>query len=292
MDGSARIPEISIAPLTTHVGAEVSGLDISRPLSEDVIAFLIEAFDRHVALVFRDQDLTEQQQLAFAEHFGPLGLRRRAPKQISKGMAATAGSTMLVTNIPEEAGKDAGSYGDGEMWFHGDSCYYEVPNRATFLYSLELPSRGGNTKVNSMYAAYRNLPADLKEKLEGRRVLQVHDHKRRERLDLDAIKLEDLRHCWQPIFVTHPKSGNRSLYVNRLMSAAIEGLERAESDDILDRLFDIVEDPAIVYEHEWRLGDLLMWDNICSVHARTDFPREERRLLRRCTVGGEGPLSF
>jgi len=92
--------------------------------------------------------------------------------------------------------------------------------------------------------------------------------------------------------VTHPKTGRRSLYVNRLMSAAIEGLERAESDDILDRLFEIVEEPAIVYEHVWQPGDLLMWDNICSVHARTDFPREERRLLRRCTVGGEGPLVF
>jgi len=292
MDGTANIAGISLKPLTQFVGAEVSGIDLSAPLTQDVVEFLNTAFNNHVALVFRGQDLTEAHQLAFAENFGPLGLRRRAPKQIKGGMAATAASTMLVTNIPEEAGKDAGSYGDGEMWFHGDSCYYEVPNRATFLYSVELPSTGGNTKVNSMYAAYDNLPAKLKEKLEGRRVLQVHDHKRRERLNLDTIDLDELRHFWQPIFVTHPKTGRRSLYVNRLMSAAIEGLERAESDDILDRLFEIVEDPAIVYEHVWQPGDLLMWDNICSVHARTDFPREERRLLRRCTVGGEGPLVF
>ncbi len=292
MDGTANITGISLKPLTQFVGAEVSGIDLSEPLTQDVVELLNTAFNNHVALVFRGQDLTEAQQLAFAENFGPLGLRRRAPKQIKGGMAATAASTMLVTNIPEEAGKDAGSYGDGEMWFHGDSCYYEVPNRATFLYSVELPSTGGNTKVNSMYAAYDNLPAKLKEKLEGRRVLQVHDHKRRERLDLDTIDLDELRHFWQPIFVTHPKTGRRSLYVNRLMSAAIEGLERAESDDILDRLFEVVEDPAIVYEHVWQPGDLLMWDNICSVHARTDFPREERRLLRRCTVGGEGPLVF
>jgi len=292
MDGTANIAGISLKPLTQFVGAEVSGIDLSAPLTQDVVEFLNTAFNNHVALVFRGQDLTEAHQLAFAENFGPLGLRRRAPKQIKGGMAATAASTMLVTNIPEEAGKDAGSYGDGEMWFHGDSCYYEVPNRATFLYSVELPSTGGNTKVNSMYAAYDNLPAKLKEKLEGRRVLQVHDHKRRERLNLDTIDLDELRHFWQPIFVTHPKTGRRSLYVNRLMSAAIEGLERAESDDILDRLFEIVEEPAIVYEHVWQPGDLLMWDNICSVHARTDFPREERRLLRRCTVGGEGPLVF
>ena len=292
MDGLVNVAGLSIEPLTPHVGAAVTGLDISRPLSDEIVAFLHDAFNRHVALVFRGQRLTEDEQLAFARHFGPLGLRRRAPKEIRSGKAATSGSTMLVTNIPEEAGKEAGSYGDGEMWFHGDSCYYDVPNRATFLYAVELPSHGGNTKVNSMYAAYDNVPAELKEKLEGRRVLQVHDYKRRERLDLDTINLDELRHCWQPIFVTHPETGRRSLYVNRLMSASIEGLERGESDEILNRLFDIVEDPAIVYEHEWQVGDVLMWDNICSVHARTDFPREERRLLRRCTAAGEGPLRF
>ena len=292
MDGSVNVAGLSIELLTPHVGAAVRGLDISQPLSSETVALLHDAFNRHVALVFRGQSISEEEQLAFARHFGPLGLRRRAPKQIKSGMPATSGSTMLVTNIREEAGKDAGSYGDGEMWFHGDSCYYDVPNRATFLYSVELPSHGGNTKVNSMYAAYDNVPTELKERLEGRRVLQVHDHKRRERLDLDTINLDELRHCWQPIFVTHPKTGRRSLYVNRLMSAQIEGLERDESEAVLNRLFDIVEDPAIVYEHEWQVGDVLMWDNICSVHARTDFPREERRLLRRCTAAGEGALSF
>jgi taurine dioxygenase len=243
-------------------------------------------------LVFRDQDLSRQQQIDFAENFGPLGVRRKAPKDIRAGKGATSGHIMLVTNIPEEAGTKAGSYGDGEMWFHADSCYYEIPNRATFLYSVELPSTGGNTRMNSMYAAYDNVPAALRQKLDGRRVLQIHDHKRRERLDLDNIVIEDLRHFWQPIFLTHSKTGRRALYVNRLMTAQIEGLARAESDAILDDLFEIAEDPTIFYEHEWRLGDLIMWDNHASIHMRTDFPREERRLLRRCTVGGDGPLSF
>jgi taurine dioxygenase len=146
--------------------------------------------------------------------------------------------------------------------------------------------------MNSMYAAYANLPQALKDKLEGRKVLQIHDHKRRERLDLDNIVVEDLRHYWQPIILTHSKTGKKALYVNRLMSAQIEGLERAESDDILDQLFEITENEEIFYEHEWQIGDLLMWDNHASIHMRTDFPRDQRRLLRRCTVGGDGPLSF
>ncbi len=211
MDTAIRPDGLTITALTQHVGAEVSGLDISQPLDGETVQLLNDAFDRHVALVFRDQDLSREQQTAFAEHFGPLGVRRNAPKDIRAGKDATSGHVMLVTNIPEEAGTKAGSYGDGEMWFHADSCYYEIPNRATFLYSVEIPSSGGNTRMNSMYAAYDNVPAALKEKLEGRKVLQIHDHKRRERLDLDNIVVEDLRHCWQPIFLTHSKTGRRAL---------------------------------------------------------------------------------
>jgi len=292
MDTAISSESLVITPLTRHVGAVVTGLDISGPLDGETVQALNDAFNRHVALVFRDQQLSAEQQTAFAANFGPLGVRKTPPKDIRAGAAATRGHVMLVTNIPEEAGTKEGSYGDGEMWFHADSCYYEVPNRATFLYSVELPSTGGNTRVNSMYAAYDNVTGALKEKLEGRRVLQIHDHKRRERLDLDRIVVEDLRHYWQPIFLTHSRTGRRALYVNRLMTAKIEGLERAESDAILEELFAIAEDPSIYYEHEWRLGDLLMWDNHASIHMRTDFPREERRLLRRCTVGGDGPLSF
>lgn len=281
------VATIAVKPMTPVVGAEVQGLDLSRPLDDDTIAALRRAFERHVALVFRDQDISEDDQLRFAAYFGPIGVRRRAPKDIGADGAAMRGNIMLVTNIPEEAGKEAGSYGDGEMWFHGDTCYYEAPNRGTFLYSQILPGRGGNTRVNSMYAAYDNVPRALKERLEGRRVLQVHDYKRRERIDIETADISKMLHCWQPVFVTHPATGRRALYVNRLMSARIEGLEASESEDILERLFAIGEDPSIIYEHVWRPGDLLMWDNYCSIHARTDFPREEPRLLRRCTIQGQ-----
>jgi taurine dioxygenase len=292
MDSTIPSADAIIKPLTRRVGAEVTGLDISRPLNTKTVDVLSKAFDEYIALVFRGQTLTEQEQIRFAQNFGPLGLRQRSPKDIRAGGGATRGHVMLVTNIVDAANTSAGSYGDGEMWFHADSCYYEIPNRATFLYSVELPSSGGNTRVSSMYAAYDNVPQRLRERLEGRRVLQIHDHKRRERLDLDRIVIAELRHHWQPIFVTHPRTGRRALYVNRLMTAEIEGLDRIESDAILDELFTISEDPDNYYEHEWRPGDLLMWDNYASIHMRTDFPNDERRLLRRCTVAGDGPLSF
>ncbi|MGE3712835.1 MAG: TauD/TfdA dioxygenase family protein, partial [Hyphomicrobiaceae bacterium] len=131
------------------------------------------------------------------------------------------------------------------------------------------------------------IPRGLRDKLEGRKVLQLHDYKRRERIDPDTADLSRIRHHRQPIFVTHPATGRKALYVSRLMSARIEGLSRAESEAALEQLFDISEDPSIVYEHSWRLGDLVVWDNWASIHARRDFPRDQPRLMRRLTVEGQ-----
>ena len=130
---------------------------------------------------------------------------------------------MLVTNIVEN-GKSIGVFGDGEMWFHHDTSYYPEPHRATLLYSMKLPSWGGNTCFSNMYKAYENIPRPLRDKLEGKKVLQVHDYKRRERLDLDKIDLNAVRHHEQPIFITHPATGRKALYISRLMSARISGL--------------------------------------------------------------------
>src|SRR5258708_10330807 len=143
---------------------------------------------------------------------------------------------------------------------------------------MKLPSWGGNTCFSNMYKAYENIPPAPRRRLEGRKVLQVHDYKRRERLDIEKIDLVKVRHHEQPIFITHPATGRKALYVSRLMSARIEGLPRPESEAALAALFDISEDAAIVYEHEWRLGDLVIWDNWCSIHARRDFPRDQPRF--------------
>ena len=193
---------------------------------------------------------------------------------------------MMVTNIVEN-GQPIGAFGDGEMWFHHDTSYYPEPHRATLLYSMKLPTWGGNTCFSNMYKAYENIPRTLRDRLEGRKVLQIHDYKRRERLDLDQIDIGALRHHEQPIFITHPATGRKALYISRLMSRRIEGLPRPESEAALAQLFDISENPAIVYEHEWKLGDLVIWDNWCSIHARKDFPRDQPRLMRRLTIEGQ-----
>jgi taurine dioxygenase len=275
----------SILPLSPALGTEIVGLDLRQPLDAAAIQSIRDAFDRYIFVVFREQDLSEDDQLRAAGYFGKVHVRKRPVTTRDPGGAFDT-PFMLVTNIVEN-GKSIGVFGDGEMWFHHDTSYYPEPHRATLLYSMKLPSWGGNTCFSNMYKAYENIPTALRDRLEGRKVLQVHDYKRRERLDIDKIDLNSVRHHEQPIFITHPATGKKALYISRLMSARIEGLSRDESDAALEQLFEIAEDPAIVYEHEWKLGDLVIWDNWCSIHARKDFPREEPRLMRRLTIEGQ-----
>ena len=276
---------MQVTPLSEALGAEITGLDLSQPLDDVAVKAIRDAFDRHIVIVFRGQELSEEDQLRAAGYFGKVAWRKRSPNGRTPGGKYDT-PFMLVTNIVEN-GVPLGAFGDGEMWFHHDTSYYPEPHRATFLYAMQLTSSGGNTRFSNMYKAYDNIPRTLRDRLEGRKVLQLHDYKRRERIDVDTVDLSGILHHEQPIFITHPATGKKSLYVSRLMSARIEGLSKAESEDALNRLFDISEDLSIVYEHEWRLGDLVVWDNWCSIHARRDFPRDEPRLMRRLTIEGQ-----
>jgi taurine dioxygenase len=172
------------------------------------------------------------------------------------------------------------------MWFHTDKCYRERPHRASFLYGIEIPSEGGHTKFASLYAAYDNLPDDLKRRLADVMVMQGHEYSVGRRINLN-VALETIHHFRQPIIVTNPGSARKALYVSRQNTMWIEGMERAEGDALLEQLFDFAEDEANVYEHIWRPGDLLMWDNLACLHARTDWPEGQARTLRRCTVEGD-----
>ncbi|MFM1815190.1 MAG: hypothetical protein RLZ98_1885 [Pseudomonadota bacterium] len=280
---------IEIVPISRALGAEIRGLDLTKPLSVDDCRAVDQALNDHVVLLFRGQDLSEDDQIRVAEIFGKVSLRRRPPNGVGPGGDYDS-PFMLVTNIVEN-GKPIGAFGDGEMWFHHDTSYYPEPRRATLLYAVKLPSSGGNTCFSNMYKAYENLPEDIRSRIEGRNVLQVHDYKRRERLDMDKVDLTKVLNHEQPIVIRHPKSGRKALYISRLMSMRIMGLEHDESESILAKLADISEDPAIVYEHEWQYGDLVVWDNWASIHCRKDFPREEPRLMRRLIVEGQALVS-
>ena len=276
---------LTITPFSAPLGAEVTGIDLRKPLDKEQVDQIYAAWLEHIVLVFRDQALSSDEQIAFASHLGTISDRATPRKLQNEVDTGYDGQIMLVTNIRDEKGNPIGTLPDGEMWFHHDQSYMPTPCKATMLHALELPSVGGNTKFANMYKAYDNVPDDLKEKLRGRKVLQAYNRSTVVRVDPED-GLDGIAHQWQPIFVQHAETGKPALYVSHLISSQIEGMDRATSEATLERLIAIAEDPALVYEHVWRDGDLVIWDNRCSTHARTDFPADEKRLLRRCTLEG------
>ena len=281
---------LTTRPLSPALGVEILGLDVSGPLDGKVRDEILAEFYQHVALLFRGQNMTVEQQNRFTTTFGDIGKRTVGPRLRKSADDLYTTPVMVVSNIKEDGKPLAGASanGDREMGFHQDTAFHEIPDHVTILYGIEVSTQGGHTMVTNQCAAYDNVPADLKAKLDGCQVLQVYDYQRHT-VDAD-IDLGGARYYVQPIFITHPVTGRKALYVNRMMSVRIEGMERAESDAILGELFDITEDPSVRYEHIWEVGDLLMWDNFCSIHARTFYPDTERRLLRRTTVAGKDRL--
>ena len=281
------VSAIEVIKLHPHIGAEIRGIDLRRPLDPDTLRQVRDAWHAHTVLLFRGQNLSEDDQRRFAGYFGQVA-KRVPPKPGAKGVGDSPDwdDMMMVTDGVDAKGKPLGSLGHGEMWFHTDKCYHRRPHRASFLYGIDIPSQGGHTQFASMYAAYDRLPAELKRRLDGVMVIQGQQYGVGRRIDI-TLPLENTHHCRQPIFVTNPGSGRKALYIASQNSMWIEGMDRAESEALLERLFTIAEDPEIVYEHVWRPGDLVMWDNLACLHARTDWPPEQRRALRRCTVEGE-----
>jgi taurine dioxygenase len=257
------------------------GVDLREPIDEVLKQKLLDAWHQHLVLLLRDQTLDEDAQVRFAETFGAL-----AKTTSGRAFSAKHPSVMLVSNIRED-GKPIGALPDGEMHFHTDQCHQATPAKATMLYALEVPSKGGNTLFANTYAAYETLPEDIRQRIAGRRALNAYTTDTM----LRSAAYDDARSSyWHPVVRTHPATGRQALYVNRLMTREIEGLPREQSEAILLQLFDHQEQPKFVYEHVWRPGDILMWDNRCTLHARTDFSAGERRLLRRVTILGERPV--
>ena len=280
---------ITVTPIHPVIGAEIGGVDLSQELDTATIEAIRSAWHDHGILLFRGQDITGDEQLRFASNFGTVAERHK-PKPGANvaqvGNAPDWTNLMMVTDKKDEDGNPIGGLGHGEMWFHSDKCYHERPHRASFLYGIEIPAEGGHTKFASLYGAYNNLRPELKERFADARVMQGYDYRNVERLDLN-INLDNIFHFSQPLFVTNPGSKRKALYVSRLNTMWIEGIDRDESEEILSELFDLTEDPDNYYEHVWKPGDLMMWDNLACLHARTDWPQDQTRMLRRCTTLGE-----
>lgn len=276
---------LRVEPISPAGGAALTGLDLSAPLSPDQITAIREAFLEYGMIVIRDQDIENDDQIRFCEAMGGTATRGKPADQRSgHGDAAYGGAVHLVTNLTED-GKPLGSFGDGEVWFHHDGSFKEIPYAATVLYGLAVTSTGGETVFANMYQAYDRLPTSTKRRIDRLKALNIYDYAATGRVDLDQ-DISHINHWVHPMVIRHPDTRRKALYVSPLITARVEGIPKDESDALLAELFAYVDDTEIQFEHKWRVGDLAMMDNRCMTHARRDFPAGEPRMLRRTMVEG------
>jgi taurine dioxygenase len=274
---------LDVVPLTEHIGAEVRGVDLRERPDDATVAAIYQAWLDHLVLIFPQQTLSQEDLIRVTGYFGELGDLGRPPKYFPKGYSKILPGIMMISNIREN-GEPIGALPDGEMMFHHDMIHAPIPSKATLLYAVEIPSAGGNTLFASGYAAYETLDRAVRDKLEGRLAQHHYNYGSTQRGDNRGTEV--FGECMHPVFRTNEDNGRKAIYVNRLMTVGVSGMAQEESAPLLEKVFDHAEKREFIYEHVWRLGDLLLWDNRCSSHARTDFPSTERRLMLRTTVKG------
>jgi taurine dioxygenase len=278
---------IQVEKLATALGAEISRVDLAQPLPAPVFAEIRKAWLDHLVLRFRGQKLSDPQLIAFSKLFGELD--PPGPNPYGRPFLAEHPELNVISNIKTD-GVPIGGLGDGEAIWHADMTYVETPPMASILYALEVPPSGGDTYWANMYAAYETLPAELKKRIEGRKA--VHDAtynsagvmRKGYREVSDPREAPGARH---PLVRTHPETGRRCLFLGRRRNSYVVGLEPAESEALLDELWAHATQPHLTFRQQWQVGDVLIWDNRCTLHRRDSFDPNARRLMHRTQIKDE-----
>jgi len=278
---------LTIRPVTPAVGAEISGVNLSR-LSDADFVQIEHAWNRYGALLFRDQKINDDDLLAFSRRFGDLD----PPPVQEHGRQSPEGypDVYVVSNVLDDKGAPIGALGAGEAVWHTDMSYLPMPPDASMLYSLEVPPSGGDTWVLGMQAAWTTLPDALKTRVRGRRIKHDGTYNSGGYLRKGVTPSDDPHTApgaWHPAVLRHPVTGAPSLFLGRRRNSYIEGLAPAESDALLDALWAHIDRPDLRYQHRWRVGDLLLWDNRSTMHRRDPFDNATRRVMHRTQIKGK-----
>ncbi|MGE5202883.1 MAG: TauD/TfdA dioxygenase family protein [Acidobacteriota bacterium] len=268
------------------LGAEMRGVDLAR-LDDATFRAIHRAWLDHLVLLFRGQKLGDEDLIAFSRRFGDLDW---API-MENGRRFVEGhpEIYVVSNVIEN-GVAIGSLGAGEAVWHTDMSYLADPPKASMLYAIEIPPRGGNTGFCNMYAAYEAMPAALKRRVEGLTLKHDGTYNSGGYVRAGVTPTDDPRRSpgtSHPIICTHPESRRRVLYLGRRRNAYIDGLPLAESETLLDELWSYATRPELAWYNEWQVGDVVLWDNRCTMHRRDPFDPGARRILHRTQIKGE-----
>jgi alpha-ketoglutarate-dependent 2,4-dichlorophenoxyacetate dioxygenase len=287
---------LTVTPLHRYFAARVEGVDLAHPLSDETFGRIVDAFNEYSVLVFPDQQLTDEQQMAFSRRFGPLETTIKSP-----GREARLNENLVdLSNLDPENETTLMDWNDrrmvyqaGNQLWHSDSSFKPVPAHASLLSGREVPPAGGETEFASMRQAYATLPDDIRAQLDGKIV--VHSIIYSRSLVADALfdpeqeaALPPVRHA---LVRANPVNGRKAIYIGSHASH-IEGMPVPESRALLARLLDHTTAPECVYQHRWKQWDLVMWDNRCVLHRGRPWDSgKHARVMRRTTVAGEGPTA-
>jgi taurine dioxygenase len=281
---------MEVIPSASPLGAEIAGVDLSQEIDDGTFRAIEEAYHEHIVVVFRHQTLTPAPLIRFARRFGTLEVSPRT-------QFALPGypEILRLSNILDADGQQIGNADAGRTW-HTDLSYTATPPRGSLLYAVEIPTneRGealGDTLFVSTAAAYDALPAARQWQLHGLRAIHRAGAKQYAPGSQLADAVKDLPDVIHPVIRTHPVTGRRAIYVRDGECVGIVGMPDAEARVLIQELSDFVTRPEFLYRHQWRVGDLLMWDNCCAQHlAVKDYDLPQRRLMHRVTVNGSVPV--
>jgi taurine dioxygenase len=277
---------MEVRPTGVTLGAEIRGVDL-RAIDDQDFADIHHAWLDHQVLLFRGQNLDDEQLIAFSRRFGELDW---APVQESGRRFVEGRPEIYIVSNVIENGVPIGSLGAGEAVWHTDMSYLPDPPKASILYALELPPKGGNTGFVSMYAAYEALPAALQQRIKGMSL--KHDGTYNSggyvRQGVDAVDNPlTSPGAVHPLVCKHPETGRSALYLGRRRNAYITGLPLAESEALLDELWSYADREDLAWYNQWRVGDLVLWDNRCTMHRRDPFDPDTRRIMHRTQIKGD-----
>jgi taurine dioxygenase len=273
------------------LGAEIRKVDLKTITDQDFTA-IHRAWLDHIVLLFREQSLSDDDLLSFSRRFGVLDF---APIQETGRRFVEGYPEIYVVSNVIENGVPIGSLGAGEAVWHTDMSYLESPPKASMLYALEIPPAGGNTFFCDMYRAYELLPDHLKQRIAGLEIKHDGTYNSGGYVRQGVDPVDDpltSPGVYHPLVCRHPETGRQALFLGRRRNAYIRGMTLAQSEELLDELWEPATSEAAIWGHQWQVGDVVLWDNRCAMHRRDPFDPEARRILHRTQIKGETRPAF
>jgi taurine dioxygenase len=276
------------------LGAEIRGVDMRKPLDEETRKQVHDAWMKHLVVVFPDQAITDQEHVAFTRQFGEAEVFHQTSLHLRSDRVR---EIFLVSNVDEQghlmkpSDPSQKQLSSARQW-HTDSSYRPMPSMGSLLHGIEISRTGGITQFINMYMVYDELPEALRRQVEGRKAR--HDFGMLSRLVGSPPPTEEEKAAmppvWHPMVRKHPVTGRKSLYISSIYNDAIEGMDEAAAQRLVEALSEFAAQPKYMYRHVWEPHDVLMWDNRCTVHAVTPHDPNERRVMHRTTIVGRDPV--